>query len=651
MTFLKFNPLLRQTVIFSFIALFFLSLIRFASLILLQTDPIELSLVRDLFIIGLRFDARIIATILLFFIYIPALFFVCIKKQVFFKIWINTLLSISLFFILFISFVNFAYLQFFGSVIDVLIFGFIEDGTADVLKSMLSDNNIVIMTLFSAVLLYFILKYFITKASKAPDINAPCWLKTAWLLCLIPLMFVIARGTISTFPLTKQEAEISNSTFINSLSQNAVYHLYNAFLDRDFNSFNSSTRSVLQRAKVTSQAELEQQAGFSLDKPLRASTPYNPLLEKNPPHVIFVLMEGWSTQIALTDSAHTLNSFNQHRLDDYFFSHFFSNAYGTNPSIEALLLNSPITPLSQSTAYATSFRQSSILPFKRNNYRTVFLSGGHAAWRNHDKFWLKQGFDEFTGRVSIAKKYGTSDNTWGVYDEYLFAYLWDDLKQQQQPSFYFVLTTNNHPPIELPDDYQTPDFDLKQFPQHTQTKEMLRGFSYQSNALGQFMTQLKNSPLKDKVIVVATGDHILKGFDNYHAIEKTFFKYAVPAYFYLPRQYDTFGNIDLSLSGSHNDLFPTLFHLALSNTNYFNFGTPLMLKSKTDSFGWIQNKAFIVNEGVIDLNTKKYYAFKAGSLLLDNKPHALQAQQKKLVRQQQNLSLLKEYLLYQDKEQ
>ncbi len=651
MPLLSSNTFNRQTLNFSLIALIFLSAIRFTSLFIFQTSAVNSQTLFDLFIIGLRFDARIIATILLLFIYLPSIVFICFKNTRFFNIWTTTILSICLFIIISISFINFAYLSFFGSSIDVLIFGFLNDGTLDVLKSIFSDYSSVTIIVIALVIIFFLLKLYFQRSVKSEPLKASCPVKLIILLIIIPLMFVIARGTVSTFPLTKQEASISNNPFINSLSQNAIYHLYNAFLDHGFNSFNDSSATVLSRAGVKNIQQLKEKSGYNASNPLLQTTPKKALLANNPPHVIFVQMEGWSSQIALTDSEHTLGSFNQHRLDDYFFTNFFSNAYGTNPSIEALLLNSPITPLSQSSAYTTPFKMSNILPFKKNGYHSVFLSGGHASWRNHDKFWLIQGFDQVIGRASIAAKYGKSDNTWGVYDEYLFSYLLDDLKQQKQPSFYYVLTTNNHPPVELPDSYETPNFDLKQFNQNAQTKTMLKGFNYQSDAFGKFMTQLKNSSLKDKVIVVATGDHVLKGFDNYHAVEKAFVKYSVPAYFYVPKKYDLLKNVDLSISGSHNDLFPTLFNLALSNTQYYNFGTPLMYKSKENSFGWVQNNAFIVNNGVVNVPTKKYYLFNDDNLLLNSKAEPLLAKHTNMIKQRQYQRLLQEFLLYKDKEE
>jgi phosphoglycerol transferase MdoB-like AlkP superfamily enzyme len=48
----------------------------------------------------------------------------------------------------------------------------------------------------------------------------------------------------------------------------------------------------------------------------------------------------------------------------------------------------------------------------------------------------------------------------------------------------------------------------------------LLGYHYQTNAFGRFLTWLKKSKYKDDVIIAATGDHILKGYDNYNSPKK-----------------------------------------------------------------------------------------------------------------------------------
>lgn len=634
----------KQVLLFSIISLIFLSLVRITELLLFGTEiPNILS---ELLFLGFRFDLKVISIILLLFIYLPMMLFIGLINWQKFSKWTTYILSFFLVLLIFLSFVDIGYFTFFGSPIDILIFGLVEDGTSAVLSSIISDYRLIMITIIFVIFSFFLMRFFIQKINSFQTINQTSMVqKIGLLLLIVPLVALAARGTTTTFPLSKQYTAISDDSFINSLTQNAIFHLYDAFSDRKKNSFNGSTQAVLKKAQVQNLEELQQKANLTN---LFKTTPKNTFLAKKPPSIIFVQMEGWSSSIAQTDSKNTLGSFKQHAQKDYFFTHFFSNGYGTNPTIEYLLLNSPITPLSQSDAYNTKFSMSNILPFKQKDYQTTFLSGGYASWRNHDKFWKNQGFDDYIGRAIIAKKYGTSDNTWGVYDEKLFNFLKDDLQKQTKPAFYFVLTTNNHPPVELPKNYKVPDFDLTQFNAIPQTKKMLSGYSYSSNALGNFLTWLKNSPFKNNVIVVATGDHILKGFDNY-TVTKIYDKYAVATYFYIPKRYDKLQSVATNTSASHVDLFPTIFELSLSNAKYYQFGTALMNKKANNSYGWIEDKAFVLKDGIINAQTKKYYPFTKNNLVNSN-AHNLTKKQKNILTQEKYRSLLKEYLLYQDKE-
>jgi phosphoglycerol transferase MdoB-like AlkP superfamily enzyme len=426
---------------------------------------------------------------------------------------------------------------------------------------------------------------------------------------------VLARGSIGTFPLSKKTINTIDNSFLSNVVLNPMWHFYYAYRDLKKDNFSTSSQKILKKAKVKSLDALLAKAGYTNSHPLVITSSPNSISQKKPPHVIFVLKEGWSTQVALSQSSQNdvLGAFAKHAKEDYFFKSFFSNAYGTNNTIEALLINSPMKNLSQSSAQGVPFSTSSILPFKRSGYSTLFLSGGSSTWRNHHRFWTIQGFDDYIGRASIEKYFDTTcDNTWGVYDALLFKYLQKTLLERSQsdkPTFTFVLTTNNHPPVELPKDYISPQFHLEEMGlknDDTVRYNMLRGYNYQTNALGEFMTWLKDSELKDEVIVVATGDHILKGFGEYFTPSMQYLKYAVPAYFYVPKAYDRLKQVSKDVVGSHNDLFPTLYELALSSQKYYNFGTPIMSKTTQNAFGWNEQNRFIFSDGVVDDSTDFY---------------------------------------------
>ncbi len=655
--------MLKLALSFSVIALLILGLTRLSIVaFVIDWDSLQQGEVFAVLMTGLLFDLKIIGTLLLLLMCLPAFVFSIINQWVMFAYWLRMSLLLSIVTLLFLSFLDFGFYLYFGTPIDSIVFGIVEDGTTEVISSIFSDIRLLLIILFFAVAMLISGLVFIkrTNIDHFRGKHTSSRIKNSVYVLLITLFMVIpARGSFDTFPLSRKTVNISDNSLTNSLMFNAPYHLYYTFKDRSEDSFsNLSAEKILRDSSVSSMQQMLNSAGYADIAELKKTTSINKSLKRKP-HVVFVLMESWSSHIALMDREdnNVLGAFSTHAKEDYFNPYFFSNAYSTNPTIDSLLLNSPITPMSQSQAVGHSFEMSNILPFKQQGYDTLFLSGSSSGWRNHNNFWPDQGFDRYLGRATIESYYGVkSDNPWGVYETYLFDYLKKTLLEANatgQPLFSFVLTTNNHPPIRLPEDYQPPEFNLQLYglEQDDSLKaEILSGFHYQSDALGKFLDWLKHSEMKDDVIVVATGDHIYKGFVNTTSTQMAFLRYSVPAYFYLPEKYALLDNLDQHIVGSHEDLFPTLFEIVLPETEYFSFGTPLMQKNRQTSYGWINQDSFLFADGVV--TNAGFYPWQDESrMLLSAERSELTEQKQKIIEELGYRTQLRKYLLVKELEQ
>jgi phosphoglycerol transferase MdoB-like AlkP superfamily enzyme len=152
------------------------------------------------------------------------------------------------------------------------------------------------------------------------------------------------------------------------------------------------------------------------------------------------------------------------------------------------------------------------------------------------------------------------------------------LKEAKKPQMILVMTTTNHPPYQIPSTFKPP---VQKIPAELQSRLIgdpkiiearFKTYLYSTQKLGEFMTDLKASPLGEKTLVAATGDHSfwLINFKE----EEVLRKWAVPFYLYTPK------SLKLSLSsdtfGSHVDIFPTLYPLSLSNAEYDAMGVNLL---------------------------------------------------------------------------
>ncbi|MBC8211018.1 MAG: LTA synthase family protein [Gammaproteobacteria bacterium] len=666
------NPAIRnsfnQVIVFTLLLLAALMLARVSSLAFFGSwqDLAQSSqFIDELLIKGLRFDLKLLSSMLLLLVWIPFVFSGWLIPQNLFATYLKIVFSLSLVLVVFIIFVDIGHLYYFQKPIDVLIFGLLEDDTEAIFSTIL--DNYKILLFFAAFLLTAVISLrFYLRQSTQLKVNAPVMSSffgkfLLWCLSCVVLV-VLARGSLDTFPLQRKQAAVSDNTFINSMVMNSVFNLYYAYRDKSVNNQAIFKQNILQFNQLPSLQVLMQKAGYSEAQALIRTTPENQQLAAVRPHVIFVLMEGWSSDIARAHSAgnNVLGEFAGHAAQDHFFTRFLANQYATNPSIETLLLNSPVTPLSQSIANKTRFRLSSTLPYKQNNYATQFLSGGYSSWRNHNNFWLLQGFDQYIGRSQIEShfKVDASDNPWGVYDQYVFDYLKKSLLEAEaggKSLFSFVLTTNNHPPIRLPKSYRRPALDLTQYglpPGQEDKLALLSGFHYQTDQLGRFLSWLKSSALKDKVIVVASGDHPQRTFIDNSANKDKYIRYAVPAYFYVPQSLGSLDGIDPLTPGSHTDLFPTLYELSLSQTSYYNFGQPFQQKKLESAYGLTASGEFLFADGIADSRNDRFYPWlDQQQLTLSSETSALSAHKKSLIEQEYYRDLLKKYLLVEDYQQ
>lgn len=612
------------------------------------------------FIRALRFDIKYLSTLLLLFAWIPLIVFALFPAG-WFSTYLRWAFSLLLVLTCYIVFIDIGYMYYFQKPIDVLIFGFLEDDTNAIMAIMLSNYRLIGLFILFCLFSYVLVTLFLSLSRNLSPENTvqPSRKKQflTWFFSFL-LLVVLARGSLDTFPLQRKHASVSDNNFLNSLVMNSPFNVYYAFSDKKVNNQAVFKQDLLKLNDLTSLKQLEEKAGYDEDH-LRVKTPESVLLDQLKPHVIVVQMESWSSQIARKNSPrnNVLGDFAQHAAQDHFYTHFFSNQYATNPTIEGLLLNSPITPLSQSIASKTHFKLSNILPFKRKGYTTQFLSGGYSSWRNHSQFWPAQGFDRYIGRSTIESTYqvDASDNPWGVYEEYVFKYLEKTLEEAESAGeslFSFVLTTNNHPPVRLPDNVRIPELQPEAYgyaPDNNEIRQILSGYYYQTDQLGRFISWVKQSDFKNRVIIMATGDHPLRHFVKKPSLKDLFNIHAVATYFYVPESLDKLVGTPDNLVGSHYDLFPTLFELSLSNASYYSFGQSLMEKSTESEYGWSTGGKFIFSDGVADTQTQQFYRWEnAEKSLLNPRPLPLDAAKKQSVEKEKYRTILKKYLLVED---
>jgi len=517
---------------------------------------------------------------------------------------------------------NYYFYQQFKSNYNPLVYAFFEDDTAGIMGVVWKEYPIILIFLILGLIYYilFVATNFIYKKQYQWPFGKQYWKKAVFVFFFLVAFFVTMRGSLGLFPLGENDLIVSNNHFLNTISSNGVLSFKYAIKNGKKSKFKIDIPNTMHQYGFSSPEEalsvyLDRKIEHASPDLLYSTTPKDSLLENEPPNVVFILMESMGDYYFNfhTKKMNLLGALEPVLDSLYVFHNFLPKGPRTIQSLEGLIINNPrMQALAQGLYAQKTFLTSNIKPFKDKKYHTVYATGGELGWRNVGNFFKKQFFDEVQGDFYIENKYpDAKGGDWGIYDEYLFKSVLDQLKENSgTPQFFFVMTTTNHPPYEIPSGY--PKYPLE-VPDNLQAqlignkKSAYRNFvtfQYANDQLGHFIDKLIHSPLAKNTIVFITGDHTNTEFFNFKENEK-FKETAVPLFMYIPKKYVKHSQIDSSVTGSHKDIFPTLYRLALSNVKYVNAGDNLL--KPTNPFGVALNGLEIFKEGAAFIKNKPVY--------------------------------------------
>ena len=553
------------------------------------------------FIYGIRYDSVITlyALLLLAAINVIGIFISPLSDK-----WIKSVVKAGNYYMpvvyaFIISFLvaDYYYFGYYQTHFNILLFGLWEDDTQAILTSVYKDYPLFKISFIVLLLVYLVIKWnkHLSKKHK-PELSRPAIFSIIFIPLFVVSYFFGMRGTWRGMVLCIQEnGVVSANNFINDLLPNGIFTLREALEQRYKNELPADTSMVLREYKIENSSLLY--SGYSKLLGNDSSfywkkTPTDTLLEKDPPDIIFIQMESFGGDLLRYQSAefNLLGELESEYKNALLFPNFKCGNSMTIHSLEGLLINALMTPVSYTKSYDHFYSSSNLSPFLQNNYRTKFATGGRLSWHNMGKFLEKQGFQETAGSEAIKKELpDCEDKDWGVPDEYLFEYILKTQKISDTPYFLYAMSISNHTPYDIPESYKVPELNLPDSLKKRLkcsmdvAKRNLASYRYANDCLGSFIKKLKSTPRSSKTIIAITGDHFCHDLFNYTE-EEYAVKFNVPLILIIPDQYKKNKAPNLSGFGSHKDIFPTLFHLSLSNVCYFNAGNDLLGKDNATTF-------------------------------------------------------------------
>ncbi|HQW83203.1 MAG TPA: sulfatase-like hydrolase/transferase [Ferruginibacter sp.] len=362
------------------------------------------------------------------------------------------------------------------------------------------------------------------------------WYRRRWHAAALLLLAWFVYGFLTIKPLNFFKAFSLNDEFKSNLALNP---LQNFFTTLRFRKADHNNKAAEYYNSIADFLNLQNRA--SKQNPYaRLVQPGSKALESQP-NIVVVICESFSMYKS-SMSGNPLNStpyFNELCNNGIFFERCFTPTFGTARGVFAILSGIPDVQLSKfSTRNAESVNQRTIV----NNfegYQKFYFLGGRSQFNNF------KGLFENIDSLHVYEEgdYKAANlNVWGISDKNLFLEANDVLAKQQKPFFAFIQTADNHRPFDIP--VEDTDFKKQVIPDEELLKygfESLKeyhAFAYMDYCIKKFMEAAENNPYFKNTIFVFTGDHGVEG--NATAIypqawtEQRLSDEHVPLLFYAP---------------------------------------------------------------------------------------------------------------------
>ncbi|ENE8347106.1 sulfatase-like hydrolase/transferase [Campylobacter upsaliensis] len=503
------------------------------------------------------------------------------------------------------SFIKYYYYEMYKSKIDVFIFSVQNEEFGTIFKIIYADYPIIfaLLALVLAVGVCVFINYKVLKISLKP-LRLNVFIVIFLNFILIGIYVLALRGPYHQILMNERNYRFANLEVINDIALNPIM----AF------SWARKASKELQKLPYISDEE-----GEALQKELFsffATTPYNP---QNKPHIFVNLMESFANNALEFHSLelNLLGELEKHFKEDFVFERFLSSGNGTAPSLFYLYFNSPIT-LTKSKYFKTNLTQNPTEPFTKQGYEVIFITSGNRSWFELGTFLEGQKI-KLIDSISLLKDYPNAQKTaYGILDEYMYYKAYELFKGAEKPLLIIALSTSNHPPYpKVYESISKANLNGKineKLPKNTY--ENLNNYAYANSEFGKFVSKIKASDFKDKIIIAATGDHRVRDMKIDPLREKAF-AYSVPFYLYVPQIYQNNLYYDKYRLASHKDIFPTLYELSLSETAYYSLGGRNLLAAPSD-----EKLEFAFNEvvwadklGIYPLSSTKGYFYENNTTL------------------------------------
>lgn len=547
------------------------------------------------FLMGFRFDLRIVGILSLLMLIVGSFGFMHpFKQPLNGKIWLWVLglllLVINIFYT--IDFAHYAYLS---QRLNASALNYLED--VGISGEMVWQSYPVVRLLllivgFTAVLYFFIYRQY---KSLKHNLNILGWKQRFfWSLSACLLSALLIFGRLNQYPLRWSDAYSLGSDYQANLALNPFESFFNTL---KFRGSSYDDKKVQESFAFLS-------SYYGWDPKRQKERNYSRSIAENgvgsTPNIVLVICESFSAYKSSMwgNPLNTTPFFDSLTQKGLFFDHCFSPSYGTARGVWATLTGLPDVESNNTASRNPRAVDQQTVMNQFSGYEKYYFIGGSPSWANIRGLLMNniQGLHLYEQDNLNAPRL----DVWGISDKNLFLEANKILQKETKPFFAIIQTADNHRPYTIP--AEDSDFVVKSpslqelnrygFKDQVNLENKLKeynAFRYTDYTFRKFMEAAQQSAYFSNTIFVFVGDHGIPG-DVGNMLPKAWTEQRlasehVPLLFYAPRFIHPFRD---SMICSQLDVMPTIAGLSGHPVQLTTLGRNLLdPNTRRDPFAFI----------------------------------------------------------------
>ena len=570
------------------------------------------------FIMGFRYDARVVCIIGLAIMLLCAIPLLNpFKNFNAKKIW-NILLPLIFIIMIFVLAIDFYHFDYLHQRLNATVLNYLQD--AGISFNMMWQSYPLIKISIGLIILLVLARFVFARLLAHYQQQDSFYKRKARLLYVVSFLIfgIFIFGKIGQFPLRWSDAYTLSDDFKANLALNP----FQSFLSTL--SFRNSSYDI---KKV--RADYSLMSGYlGVNTPDSSSLNFQRVYPAADsagikPNIVLVICESFSAYKSsmYNNPLNTTPYFNELCKNGIFFDRCFTPAYGTARGVWATITGIPDVESPKTASRNPNAVDQNTIINSFSGYDNFYFLGGSATWANI------RGV--LTNNIKNLKLYEENDyaakkiDVWGISDKNLFLESNKILKQQTKPFFAVIQTADNHRPYTIPaedkDEFKLLSFSsdsLKRF--GFESNEEMNAFRYTDFGYQKFMEAAKKEAYFKNTIFVFVGDHGIRYNGSLDYLPKAWTEQGltcehVPLLFYAPGLLKPQKIHDVA---SQVDILPTIASLAkipyTNNSLGRDLFDTLMPLSQYKSVLRSEKYAFVIDHDVhtIGLVSNQYYYLK-----------------------------------------